>query len=89
LFGLAKPLPTKRITLQRISDGESEVALVSKNHRLAEFFGRVGISSYREFGFEQVVLVEGVTDVKVVQHFLSLFHEKRRFLVTPTWRFTD
>ncbi|MBD2151221.1 AAA family ATPase [Pseudanabaena sp. FACHB-1277] len=50
---------------------------------LSEFLGELSFSAYREFGFNKVLLVEGVTEVKTIQQFLRKFGKDHEILLLP------
>ncbi len=50
---------------------------------LAEFVGSLSFSSYQELGFEKILLVEGVTDVKIIQQFLRQYHKEHEIVLLP------
>jgi hypothetical protein len=58
--------------VQRLK-GTSRIAPFEQTPRLPEFLGELGYSGYRELGYDQVLLVEGCTELKVVQQFLRLY----------------
>lgn len=50
---------------------------------LVEFLGSLGYMNYEILGFDRVILVEGVTDVKTIQAFLRKKKCEYKFLIFP------
>jgi AAA15 family ATPase/GTPase len=50
---------------------------------LSEFLGELSFSTYREFGFNKILLVEGPTDVKTIQQFLRKYGKDHEILLLP------
>lgn len=50
----------------------SEVVPFGATAQLAEFLGEMSFSSYSELGFKKILLVEGPTDLRVIQQWLRL-----------------
>jgi ABC-type sulfate/molybdate transport systems ATPase subunit len=48
---------------------------------LAEFLGEMSFAAYRELGFDTVLMVEGVNDIKTAQQFLRLLKKDHRVVV--------
>jgi predicted ATPase len=70
--GLAKTVADRIFSVQQFNDGHSEIRRYEETRNLAELLGEMSFSAYREMGFEKILLVEGRTDVRVVQQFLRL-----------------
>ncbi len=51
--------------------------------RLAEFLGELSFSGYQELGFDRILLVEGPTDVKVMQQFLRKYGKDHQVVIMP------
>lgn len=49
----------------------------------AEFLGEMSFSSFKEIGCDQVLLVEGVTEVKAIQQFLRHLRMDHRIVLLP------
>jgi hypothetical protein len=64
-------------------DGRSEIKPLAATRNYAELLGEMGFEAYRELGYEQVLGVEGVTDVSVIQHFLRLLKLDHKVVVIP------
>lgn len=82
-LGLARSSAEVVYTISRIGDGNSVVRSLDAVPRLAEFLGEMSFSSHKELGFETVMLVEGPTEVKVIQHFLRLIGKDHKVLLLP------
>ncbi|MCH9046209.1 MAG: hypothetical protein IIA40_08875, partial [SAR324 cluster bacterium] len=79
-IGLARTAADTIYTIRRIGEGGSEVRIYDATVRLTEFLGELNFSG-RELGFDNVLFVEGPTDVKTVQQFLRLYNKDRRFVL--------
>jgi energy-coupling factor transporter ATP-binding protein EcfA2 len=60
---------------------EGPVLAPLEETRLAEFLGEMGYSAYRELGFDKVLLVEGVSEIKTVQQFLRKYRKDHRVVL--------
>jgi ABC-type Mn2+/Zn2+ transport system ATPase subunit len=72
-LGLARAAADRIFSLRRISQGESEISAYESTPRLAEFLGELSFAGYQELGVDKILLVEGATDVKVMQQFLRMY----------------
>lgn len=82
-MGLARSAAERVFSVSKLSDGNSQVRPLAATLRIPEFLGEMSFSSYKEMGFEKILLVEGPTDVKAVQHFLRLIGKDRSTLLLP------
>jgi ABC-type cobalamin/Fe3+-siderophores transport system ATPase subunit len=82
-IGLARAAADRTYSLRSVADGESEVTELEDTPRLSEFLGELSFSGYRELGFNKVLLVEGVTDVKTIQQFLRLRGKDHQIVILP------
>lgn len=82
-LGLARAAGTPLYSVRRIASGDSEVRRLEETPDLAEFLGELGLSGYQELGYDRVLLVEGPTDVLVVQQFLRLLRADHRVVLLP------
>jgi ABC-type branched-subunit amino acid transport system ATPase component len=71
-LGLARASADLLYSVQRLK-GTSRIAPIEQTARLPEFLGELGYSGYRELGYDQVLLVEGSSELKVIQQFLRLY----------------
>lgn len=62
-------------------DNISNVREFERRSPLSELLGELSYSAYREMGFTKVLLVEGRTEVKVVQQFLRKYDKDNDFFV--------
>lgn len=69
-LGLARAASDRIYSCRRLELGVSDVRPLESTPHLAEFLGELGFSAYRDLGFDSVLLVEGPTEVKVMQQFL-------------------
>jgi energy-coupling factor transporter ATP-binding protein EcfA2 len=63
------------------SGNTSVIKPLPEARSFAELAGEMSFSAYRELGFDQILCVEGVHDVRAVQCFLRLLHLDLRIVV--------
>ncbi|MFI5297714.1 MAG: ATP-dependent endonuclease [Polyangiales bacterium] len=81
-MGLARAI-ADRIYVCRQSEGVSTCTLFEETPHFAALLGEMGLSAYQAIDFNCVLLVEGVTDVRVVKQWLRLLDKEHRVLVMP------
>ena len=81
-IGLARSSATPIYSVHR-RDGRSQVQLYEDTQDLAEVLGSMNYASYRDLGFNQVLLVEGVHDVRTIQQFLRLLKIDHQVVLIP------
>lgn len=69
-LGLARSSANFLYSLRRTAEGESQVTPFEDTPDLAEFMGELGFAAYQELGFDQVLLVEGPSELKTIQQLL-------------------
>ncbi len=62
-------------------DNISNIREFEKRSPLSELLGELSYSAYRELGFKKVLLVEGRTEIKVMQQFLRKYDRDHEFFV--------
>ncbi len=82
-IGLARAVADQIYSVSMHSKSESEVNKLESTPRLSEFLGELSFSGYRELGFNKVLLVEGVTDVKTIQQFLRIYKIDHQVVLLP------
>lgn len=82
-IGLARASADKIYTLRCVVEGESRLVPLESIPRLSEFLGELSFSGYREIGFDKILLVEGVTDVKTAQQLLRFYRKDHKVVVLP------
>ncbi|MBZ5525292.1 MAG: hypothetical protein LAP21_23945, partial [Acidobacteriia bacterium] len=65
------------------AQGESEISPLEALPRLSDFVGELGFSGYQDLGFDQLLLVEGATEVRTIQQFLRQFGKEHRIVIIP------
>jgi ABC-type multidrug transport system ATPase subunit len=81
-IGLARSIGDRIFSLQK--NGNSVICKpFEQTPNYAEFLGEMSFSSFKELGFERILLVEGVTDVKTTQQFLRLLNKDHKVVVLP------
>lgn len=81
-IGLARASAERIYTVRKDGEG-SEVTEYEKNPRLSELLGELSFSTYKEFGFDKVLLVEGPTEIKTIQQFLRKYQKDHEILLIP------
>ncbi len=81
-IGLARS-SADRIYGLRLKKSISEIQPLELMPRLTEFVGELSYSGYRDLGYNSVLLVEGVTDIKTVQQFLRMIKKDHNILLIP------
>jgi hypothetical protein len=82
-LGLARSIGIRIYSTTREADESCRVRQIEATPRLAEFLGELSFSAHRELGFDKLLLVEGPTDVPVIQQFLRKLGKERQILVLP------
>jgi energy-coupling factor transporter ATP-binding protein EcfA2 len=80
-IGLARASAQQVLAVHKQSDFESCIRPLEAVPRLAEFLGELSFGGYREIGFDKVLLVEGPTDVLVLQQLLRFYAKDHRVLL--------
>lgn len=82
-IGLARSAADRIYSLSTIGEGISDVKELESTPRLSEFLGELSFSGYRELGYNKVLLVEGMTDIKTMQQFLRLYKKDHEIVLLP------
>ncbi len=82
-IGLARAAADRILTFRIADDGGTEVKDLESTPRLSEFLGELGFSGYRELGFEKLLLVEGVSELRTVQQLLRLYRKDHQVVLLP------
>lgn len=82
-IGLARANADRVYALRRIEEGISEIRNYDEMPILAEFLGELNFGGYRELGFDQILLVEGPTDVRTIHQFLQKLGAGKKFVLLP------
>jgi ABC-type cobalamin/Fe3+-siderophores transport system ATPase subunit len=80
-IGLARSGADDVYAVRRVDRTHSTMAPLTGLTNLAEFVGELGFLGYREMGYDQILLVEGPTDVKTIQQFLRLFGKDHKVVL--------
>lgn len=79
-IGLARAVADNIYSVR--ADGKSSVvAKFEQTGNLSEFLGELSFSSFRELGFDKILLVEGVSEVKTIQQFLRLMGKDHEIML--------
>jgi ABC-type Mn2+/Zn2+ transport system ATPase subunit len=82
-IGLARASAELIYSIRKDAEGESEVRKLEATPRLSEFLGELSFSGYRELGFDKILLVEGSTEVKMIQQFLRKYGKDHQIVLLP------
>jgi len=78
--GLARATADRVYSFQK--DGYRSLAKpFEQTPNVAEFVGEMSFSSFKEMGFETILLVEGVTEVKAIQQFLRVLKKDHQIVL--------
>ncbi len=69
--------------MRREAGEPSEITSYEETPQLSEFLGELSYSSYRELGFDRILLVEGPTEVQTIQQFLRLYGKDHQVVLMP------
>jgi energy-coupling factor transporter ATP-binding protein EcfA2 len=82
-LGLALAQADRTYSVLRSGHGRSEVHGYAETPRLPELLGELSFAGYKQLGFDKILLVEGVTDLRAVQFFLSLYGKQDKVVLLP------
>jgi AAA domain, putative AbiEii toxin, Type IV TA system/AAA ATPase domain len=87
---LARTAAERVYSVIRKGDGNSIIRPLEDTLSLAEFLGEMSFSTHRELGFDRLLLVEGPTEVKVMQKLLRKMSKDHKVVLLPLHgRFPD
>ncbi len=81
-IGLARAVADKIYSVRKDSKS-SIVTKFEQTGNLSEFLGELSFSSFKELGFDKILLVEGVSEVKTIQQFLRLLKKDHAMVLLP------
>lgn len=81
--GLAKAAAERIYSVRRLKTRNSELKHFEATNNLTELLGELGFNAYRDLGFSKVLLVEGPSDLKLIQQFLRRLHKEHEVLLLP------
>jgi predicted ATPase len=82
-IGLARAIGQEVHSVSRLGDGSREVRDLAGTRDYGEFLGELSLSGYNELGFKHVLLVEGTTEVPVLQRWLRLYGIEHEVVLLP------
>ena len=82
-IGLARSSADRVYTVRKDNNEGSEITELEATPRLSEFLGELNFSGYRELGFDKILLVEGPTEIKIIQQFLRLYEKDHKIVLLP------
>jgi AAA15 family ATPase/GTPase len=81
-IGLARTTAEHIFSFQK-NDCKSQVKPFDQVVNYPQFLGELSFTSYKELGFEKILLVEGVKDVKTFQQFLRKIKKDHQIVILP------
>ena len=81
-IGLARSI-ADRIYSLRNDNEKSIINHFEQTPNYAEFLGELSFTSFKELGFDKVLLVEGINEVKTIQQFLRLLKKDHEIVLLP------
>ena len=81
--GLARTTADRPIYSFRREGTRTVVKELSETRGFAQFLGELSFASFNEVGFDKMLLVEGVNDVRTVMALLDLLGNRKRLVVLP------
>lgn len=81
-IGLARSTADRIYSFQNVN-GLSVVKPFEQTPNYTEFVGEMSFSAFKEMGCDQILLVEGVNDVKTAQQFLRMLRKDHRIVIVP------
>lgn len=82
-YGLARASADLVYSFLRNPDEGSVVKPLESTPRLSEFLGELSYSGYQILGFDKVLLVEGISEVKTIQQFLRQLRKDHQIVILP------
>jgi len=83
-MGLARAASEKIYSFRKDNkENKTDVKLLEQTPNYIEFMGELNFSSYRELGYDAILLVEGVHDVKAIQQFLRKIGRDHKIVIIP------
>ncbi len=82
-IGLARVSNSQIYSVRKKTNGSSEVVRFDSTPRLSEFLGEMSFSSYRELGYDKLLLIEGKHDIKTFQQLLRKYNKEHRVVLLP------
>ena len=80
-IGLARTCADRIYSVRLDDEGRSEISDFETTPRLSEFLGELSFSGYRELSCNQILLVEGSTDVKTIQQLLRHINKDHQIVL--------
>lgn len=79
-LGLARSCADKIYSFKK-QGSNTTVCLYERTPNLVEFLGEMGFAAHAELGYDRILLVEGVHDIKVFRQFLRIFGLEHKTVV--------
>ena len=82
-YGLARSAADELYVVRPHTGGGSEVVPYEHAENLSELLGELTFAGYQDLGYDLVLLVEGRTEIKVVQQLLRLYGKEHQVVLMP------
>jgi len=82
-IGLARATVDGAIYSFRLKDGRTEVAPLAATQNYSQFLAELGTADYSRLGFDRLLLVEGVNEVRSAGALLRALGVQKRILILP------
>ena len=81
--GLARSCANRLYSINKIAQGQSRITYYERTPKLSELLGSLNYSSYHALGFDVLLLVEGVSEMKVFQQLLKKINLDHKIVLLP------
>ncbi|MBD1914845.1 MULTISPECIES: ATP-binding protein [Cyanophyceae] len=82
-LGLARSSSERIYSVFKNASNETTLTEFEATNSLPELLGELNFSSYQNFKFSKILLVEGVTEIKTIQQFLRKWKKDKEFVLIP------
>lgn len=82
-IGLARSSGARMYSLRRNAKGYGEMSTFGETANLPEFLGEMSFAGYRALGYDNVLLVEGQTDIAPIQQLLRIYKKDHKVVPLP------
>ena len=81
-IGLARSVSDSIYSFKKVGS-HTQVEKYEGTINYSEFLGEMSFSTYREMGFDTLLLVEGQTEIKTMQQFLRMINMDHKVVIVP------
>jgi len=83
LIGLARSVAERIYSVTRDKKGRAMIHNFEETPHLSEFLGEISFRSFKDVGYDKILLVEGVNELKTIQQFLRFIHKDMKVVLLP------